>query len=78
MPFDYYSIDCGELPDGRLVVFEADTAAIIHLMDPEEMFPYKHVQMRRVFDAFGAMLCRRTPPAGTERSLAWPSLDGRG
>ncbi|HET8996376.1 MAG TPA: hypothetical protein VFN42_06880 [Acetobacteraceae bacterium] len=59
LPFDYYAIDCGETPDGRLLVFEADTAAIIHLMDPPEMFPYKHVQMRRVFDAFGAMLERR-------------------
>jgi hypothetical protein len=59
--FDYYSVDCGELPDGRLVVFEADTAAIIHLMDPIEMFPYKHVQMRRVFQAFGDLLHRSAP-----------------
>jgi hypothetical protein len=59
LPFDYYSIDCSELPDGRLLVFEADTAAIIHLMDPEAMFPYKHAHMRRVFDAFGDMLRSR-------------------
>jgi hypothetical protein len=57
--FDCYSIDCSELSDGRLLVFEADSAAIIHLMDPEAMFPYKHVQMRRVFDAFGDLLRRR-------------------
>jgi len=60
LPFDYYSIDCGELPDGRLLVFEADTAAIIHMMDPVDTFPYKHAQMRRVFDAFGEMLRRRS------------------
>jgi hypothetical protein len=60
LPFDYYSIDCGELPDGRLLVFEADTAAIIHMMDPVDMFPYKHAQMRCVFDAFGKMLRRRS------------------
>ncbi|MGI4954055.1 MAG: ATP-grasp domain-containing protein [Janthinobacterium lividum] len=58
--FDFYSLDCGELPDGRLLVFEADQAAIIHLMDPVDLFPYKHVQMRRVFTAFEAMLRRRT------------------
>jgi hypothetical protein len=67
LAFDYYSIDCSELPDGRLLMFEADSAAIIHLMDPEGMFPYKHVHMRRVFDAFGEMLGRRAtatqPPA---------------
>ena len=44
---------------GRLLVFEVDTAAIIHLMDPPDLFPYKPAQMRRVFAAFGAMLRRR-------------------
>jgi hypothetical protein len=57
--FDFYSIDCAETHDGRLLVFEADAAAIIHLMDPEEMFPYKQPQMRKVFAAFGDMLRRR-------------------
>lgn len=57
--FDLYSIDCAETRDGRLLVFEADAAAIIHLMDPEDMFPYKHPHMRRVFAAFQAMLRRR-------------------
>ena len=59
LPFDYYSIDCSELPDGRLLVFEADTAAIVHLMDPVEVFPYKHPHIRRVFGAFGSMLRQR-------------------
>jgi hypothetical protein len=63
VPFDYYSIDCGELLDGRLLMFEADSAAIIHLMDPEDMFPYKHAHMRSVFDAFGDMLRRRAAAA---------------
>lgn len=61
--FDYYSIDCAETPEGALLVFEADTAAIIHLMDPVEIFPYKHPQMRRTFAAFGAMLEGRAAPA---------------
>ncbi|HEY4043516.1 MAG TPA: hypothetical protein VGM32_16945 [Rhodopila sp.] len=56
---DYYSIDCAETRDGRLLVFEADSAAIIHLMDPPDLFPYKHIQMRRVFAAFEAMLRSR-------------------
>lgn len=57
--FDYYSIDCAETRDGRLLVFEADAAAIIHLMDPPDLFPYKQPQMRKVFAAFDAMLRRR-------------------
>jgi hypothetical protein len=59
MGLDYYQIDCAETPDGRLLVFEVDTAAIIHLMDPPELYPYKPAQMRRVFTAFGDMLRRR-------------------
>nr|WP_294509120.1 hypothetical protein [uncultured Rhodopila sp.] len=57
--FDYYSIDCAETRDGRLLVFEADTAAIIHQMDPADRFPYKQPQMRKVFAAFETMLRRR-------------------
>jgi hypothetical protein len=51
------------LPDDRLLVFEADTAAIIHLMDPIDLFPYKHVHMPRVFAAFEALLRRRIAAA---------------
>ena len=61
--FDYYSIDCAETRDGRLLVFEADAAAIIHQMDPPDLFPYKAPQMRRVFDAFGDLLRRRAHAA---------------
>jgi hypothetical protein len=57
--FDYYSIDCAETPDGRLLIFEADNAAIIHLMDPADLFPYKPPQMRRIFAAIGDLLHRR-------------------
>ncbi len=64
---DYYSIDCAETQDGRLLVFEADSAAIIHLMDPPDMFPYKQPQMRRVFEAFGKMLERRAFPVTMNR-----------
>lgn len=65
--FDYYSIDCAETRDGRLLVFEADAAAIIHLMDPPDLFPYKQPQMHKVFAAFEAMLRRL---AGQRRAVA--------
>ncbi len=53
---DYFQVDCAETPDGRLLVFEADTTAIVHNMDPSETFPYKGPQMRKVFDAFVTMI----------------------
>ena len=56
---DYFGVDSGETPDGKLLVFEVDVAMIVHDMDPPDLFPYKKPQMRKVFDAFQAMLRRR-------------------
>ena len=53
---DYFGIDCAELPDGRLLVFEVDVAMIVHDLDPVEVFPYKKPAMARLFAAFQAML----------------------
>jgi hypothetical protein len=59
MGLDYFQIDCAETQDGRLLVFEVDVAAIVHLMDPPDLFPYKGPQMQRVFRAFEGMLRKR-------------------
>jgi hypothetical protein len=56
---DYFTVDCAETGDGSLLIFEADNTAIVHDMDPPEIFPYKAPQMQRVFGAFAAMLDRR-------------------
>src|SRR6185437_6326197 len=55
---DYFIVDCAETRDGRLLVFEADNTAIVHDMDPQDVFPYKPPQMRKIFDAFAAMIER--------------------
>jgi glutathione synthase/RimK-type ligase-like ATP-grasp enzyme len=55
---DYLVIDCAETPDGKLLVFEVDSNAVVHAMDPVELFPYKNHQMNRVFAAFRAMLVK--------------------
>lgn len=49
---DYFGIDCAELPDGRLLIFEVDVAMLVHDMDDGETFPYKKVAMQKLFDAF--------------------------
>jgi hypothetical protein len=53
---DYLVMDCSETPDGKLLVFEADTCGVVHDMDPEDLYPYKKVHMRKVFAAFQSML----------------------
>ena len=73
---DYFAIDCAELADGRLLLFEADVAMIVHAMDSSATFPYKKLAMRQLFAAFEQALLKRmsvAPGAGIssgEASLA--------
>lgn len=53
---DYLGLDCAELPDGRLVLFEADVAMILHDLDDADLFPYKKPMMRQLFAGFEAAL----------------------
>jgi hypothetical protein len=64
LALDYFTIDCAETRDGALLIFEADNTAVVHNMDPATVFPYKGPQMRKIFDAFAAMLERRVGRAG--------------
>jgi hypothetical protein len=67
---DYFQIDCADAPDGRLLLFEADVAGIVHTMDPPDIFPYKPPQMRRVIAAFDAMLARQAAVPVPPREMA--------
>ncbi|QKE38538.1 ATP-grasp domain-containing protein [Ferrovum myxofaciens] len=53
---DYVVLDCAELQDGRLLIFEADSSAVVHGMDPVELFPYKRPALQKVLQAFRQML----------------------
>lgn len=53
---DYFGIDCAEMPDGRLLIFEVDVAMIVHDMDCPQTFPYKPAAMRKLFAGFLAAL----------------------
>lgn len=67
---DYFGIDCAETADGKLLLFEADIAMIVHLMDSVALYPYKAPQMRKVFAAFIAMLKARAAAGGVVPSAA--------
>jgi glutathione synthase/RimK-type ligase-like ATP-grasp enzyme len=64
---DYFTVDCAENKRGDLLIFEADNTAVVHNMDSPVLFPYKPPQMRKVFEAFAAMLYRRARQ-GRERA----------
>jgi glutathione synthase/RimK-type ligase-like ATP-grasp enzyme len=62
LPLDYLVIDCAEAPPeagGGLLIFEVDTSAVVHAMDPPEVFPYKQAPMQKAFQAFRSMLDAR-------------------
>lgn len=53
---DYLVIDCGETTEGELLVFEVCTGAVVHAMDPADLFPYKRPHMDAIFAAFRDMV----------------------
>jgi len=65
----YFAIDCAETPEGGLLIFEADVAMIVHDLDPADLYPYKKVQMRKVFDAFEGLLKDTALGAASARSV---------
>jgi hypothetical protein len=73
---DYVTLDCGEMPDGRLLLFEAGNGMIVHAMDPDWLFPYKRPQMDKVFAAFIAMLRAAAEQAAILRDVACGGSSG--
>lgn len=59
IPLDYFGIDCSIAPDGRLLLFEASTAMIVHLLDPVDLYPYKAQYVPRVIHALEWLFDKR-------------------
>jgi tetratricopeptide (TPR) repeat protein len=59
LDLDYAGIDCSILPDGRLLVFEANPTMLVHPEKPDGPYAHKNAYVRRILDAFDAMLVRR-------------------
>lgn len=55
---DYFGIDCAITPDGRLLLFEADAAMLVHGTDPLDLYPYKFPAFERIQAALSALLDR--------------------
>lgn len=53
---DYICIDCAETRNGELLIFEMDHVMVVHAMDPEDLFPYKQIHMRKLRQAFEEFL----------------------
>jgi tetratricopeptide (TPR) repeat protein len=60
---DYFGIDCSITADNRLLVFEVDVGMIVHLMDPIDVYPYKHRYVPRILQAIEEMIASRIAAA---------------
>lgn len=56
---DYGGIDCTILPDGRVLVFEANATMLVHREREGGTLGHKNAYVQRIVDAFNRMLERR-------------------
>ena len=64
---DYAGLDCGVMPDGRLVVFETNANMLVHLDAPAERRPDKARAVARIVDAMSELIVRAANGRGTTR-----------
>ena len=60
MELDYSGVDFSVLPDGRILVFEANPVMLVHPEDAQGVLAFKNAHVTRIFDAFEALLTRVT------------------
>ena len=56
---EYFGIDCAIARDGRLLLFEADAAMLVHGTDPPDLYPYKRAGFDRIQTALMELLASR-------------------
>lgn len=63
LDLDYGGVDFSILPDGRVLVFEANATMLAHPEEAGGVYDYKNPYVRKICDAFDAMLARRIAAA---------------
>ncbi|MGN6578391.1 MAG: hypothetical protein ACTHJ1_00175 [Bordetella sp.] len=60
LDLDYCGVDFSLLPDGRVLVFEANATMLVHPENGDDaVLCFKNPYVQRIFDAFESMLARR-------------------
>jgi hypothetical protein len=62
IPLEYFGIDCARARDGRLLLFEADAAMLVHGTDPIDLYPYKRAGFARIQAGLDRLLHQRAAP----------------
>ncbi|WP_019937859.1 tetratricopeptide repeat protein [Bordetella sp. FB-8] len=63
LDLDYGGVDFSVLPDGRVLVFEANATMLAHPEKTQDIYDYKNPYVQKIYDAFDAMLARRMAAA---------------
>ncbi len=59
LDLDYCGLDFSILPDGRVLVFEANATMLVHAEEAGGAWAYRNAAVTRITDAFQALLARR-------------------
>ena len=68
LDLDFAGMDCTILPDGRVLVFEANATMLVHLRESREAFAYKHAHVPRIIDAMADLVRRKSGGAAGARA----------
>lgn len=60
LDLDYAGVDFALLPDGRVLVFEANATMVVHPETPDGVLAYKNRAVREILEAFDRMATGRT------------------
>ena len=72
LDLDYGGMDCTILPDGRVLVFEANSTMLVHLRESRRDCAYKHEHVPRIIDAMSEFVLRRR---GQQAASTSPTAD---
>jgi hypothetical protein len=59
MDLDYCGVDFSILPDGKLLIFEANATMLVHPEERQEALKFKNWHVQNILDAFDQLLDRR-------------------
>jgi hypothetical protein len=59
LDLDYGGVDCALLPDGRVLLFEANACMLLHLDESAQAFGYKHKAVPPIREAFTRLVRER-------------------
>ncbi|HEX3887698.1 MAG TPA: tetratricopeptide repeat protein [Phenylobacterium sp.] len=59
LDLDYGGVDCALMPDGQVLLFEANATILLHLDEPAKDFPGKHRHVPKIREAFTRLIHAR-------------------